>query len=182
MFSTDHRPGPGARSVALPRGRWSGVERACDGCGKRYEARRVTSKYCGGTCRTRASRAAGRPAVAPAPVVQVVSPPRRARKPSLERKPALRSVGTDERSPRPAAPATVAEAARSGDPKALLVAMRERIAETVSNMACPPRDLASLTRRLQDISKEIAAINHAEKAEAERGGPAEDEAFDASAL
>ena len=60
--------------------------------------------------------------------------------------------------------------------------MRERIAETVSNMACPPRDLASLTRRLQDISKEIAAINHAEKAEAERGGPAEDEAFDASAL
>jgi len=60
--------------------------------------------------------------------------------------------------------------------------MRERIADTVSDPACPPRDLASLTRRLQDISKEIAAMDHAEKAEADRGGQAEDEAFDASAL
>jgi hypothetical protein len=35
---------------------------------------------------------------------------------------------------------------------------------------------------LQDISKEIASLNHAEKVEAERGGPTEDEAFDASAI
>jgi len=77
---------------------------------------------------------------------------------------------------------SVARAAASGDHKGLLVAMRERIAMAVSAPECPPRDLASLTRRLQDISKEIAALNHAEKAEAERGGPAEDEAFDASAL
>jgi hypothetical protein len=60
--------------------------------------------------------------------------------------------------------------------------MRERIAKAVSDAGCPPRDLASLTRRLQDISKEITALDHAEKAEAEHGGQAEDEAFDSSAI
>ena len=34
------------------------VERACDACGKRYEAKRATSRFCGSTCRVRASRGA----------------------------------------------------------------------------------------------------------------------------
>jgi hypothetical protein len=54
---------------------------------------------------------------------------------------------------------SVAQAAATGDHKALLVAMRERIAQAVSNPECPPRDLASLTRRLQDIAKEIESLD-----------------------
>ena len=95
---------------------------------------------------------------------------------------ALRAVAADERPAAPNVPLSVAQAAESGDHRALLVAMRERVATAVSAPDCPPRDLAALTRRLQDISKEIAALDHAEKAEAERGGPVEDEAFDASAI
>jgi len=99
----------------------------------------------------------------------------------MPRKP-LRVVTPDEVPPARAVALTVAQAAESGDHKGLLVAMRERIATAVSASDCPPRDLSSLTRRLQDISKELAAIAHAEKAEADRGGPTEDEAFDASAI
>lgn len=96
------------------------------------------------------------------------------------RKP-LRSVKADEKSPR--RPRTVAEAAESGDHRALLVAMRERIACTVSNPDCPPRDLAALTRRLQDIAKEIAGIDLRAKEEAlECGGVDQDETWDAEAL
>ena len=57
------------------------------------------------------------------------------------RKPPLRAVAPGET--KPAAPKTVAQAAASGDHRALLVAMRERIAVTVSNPDCPPRDLAA---------------------------------------
>ena len=94
----------------------------------------------------------------------------------------LRVVTPDEAPPTPPCKLTVEQAAELGDHRGLLVAMRERIASAVSDPGCPPRDLASLTRRLQDISKEIAALDHAEKVEAERGGPVEDEAFDAEAL
>jgi hypothetical protein len=52
-------------------------------------------------------------------------------------------------------PLTVAEAAESGSRLELLVAMRDRVASAVSDPNCPPRDLAALTRRLQDIAKEI---------------------------
>lgn len=54
---------------------------------------------------------------------------------------------------------TVAEAAKSGSRRALLVAIRDRIAEAVTSTACAPRDLASLTKRLQDIANEIEAID-----------------------
>lgn len=50
---------------------------------------------------------------------------------------------------------SVADAAQSGDRLELLVAMRDRVATAVSNPKCPPRDLAALTRRLQEIAKEI---------------------------
>lgn len=59
----------------------------------------------------------------------------------------------------PARKMSVAQAAETGDHRALLVAMRERIAQAVSNPECPPRDLASLTRRLQDVAKEIEALD-----------------------
>lgn len=74
---------------------------------------------------------------------------------SAARKP-LRAVTADEKAP---PKLSVAQAAATGSHRALLVAMRERIAQTVSAPDCPPRDLAALTRRLQDIAKEVEAID-----------------------
>lgn len=84
----------------------------------------------------------------------------------------LRVVGSDEK---PAARLSVAQAAATGSHRDLLVAMRERIARTVSDPDCPPRDLAALTRRLQDIAKEIEAIDLRAK---EEGADAADVAAD----
>ena len=64
----------------------------------------------------------------------------------------LRSVAPDEPGPRRK---SVADAAQGGDRLELLVAMRDRIAKTISDPDCPPRDLSSLSRRLQEIAKEI---------------------------
>jgi hypothetical protein len=96
--------------------------------------------------------------------------------------PPLRAVTADEKPAEKRKPATVLEAAESGDHRELLVAMRERIAATISDPNCPPRDLAALTRRLQDIAKEIDQIDHRAKEEADENGAAPDEAFDAEAL
>lgn len=63
-------------------------------------------------------------------------------------------------------PMTVDAAAKSEDHIKLLVAMRDRIAAAVSDPECPPRDLSSLTRRLQDIARELSAL----KRQAEQDG------------
>ena len=98
------------------------------------------------------------------------------------RKPALRSVAADE-APAPTPKLSVSQAAATGDHRQLLVAMRERIAQTVSNPDCPPRDLAALTRRLQDIAKEIEGIDLRAKEEgADASDVADDEEWDAEAL
>ena len=92
----------------------------------------------------------------------------------------LRAVEPGEK---PAVKMSVAQAAASGDHRSLLVAMRERIATTVSNPDCPPRDLAALTRRLQDISKEIEAIDlRAREEGADAADVAEDEDWVSEAL
>lgn len=78
-----------------------------------------------------------------------------------------------EPEPKPARKKSVVEAAASGSHRELLVAMRDRIAHAVSNSDCPPRDLAALTRRLQDIAKELESLELREKeagADAERHG------------
>lgn len=96
------------------------------------------------------------------------------------RKPALRAVKDGEVK---AKRLNVAEAAATGDHRALLVSMRERIALAVSNPDCPPRDLASLTRRLQDIAKEIEQIDLRAKEEgADAADVAEDEAWSSETL
>lgn len=78
---------------------------------------------------------------------------------------------------------SVSEAAATGDHRKLLVAMRERIARTVADPDCPPRDLAALTRRLQDISKEIESIDLRLREEgADAADVAEDEEWSAEAL
>jgi len=76
----------------------------------------------------------------------------------------LRAVDANESALKPQ---SVAAAAASGSQRDLLVAMRERIARTVSDPDCPPRDLASLTRRLQDIAKEIATLDKQAESESE---------------
>lgn len=70
----------------------------------------------------------------------------------------LRAVKPGEKKT-PAQPMTVAQAAKAGTPRDLLVAMRDKIAETVTQPNCAPRDLAALTKRLQDITHDIDAID-----------------------
>ena len=55
------------------------MQRQCDSCGNPYEAKRATSRYCGSTCRVRASRGAlitpireKRPPTGPAGLVESV--------------------------------------------------------------------------------------------------------------
>ena len=64
---------------------------------------------------------------------------------------------------------SVSDAAASGDHLKLLMAMRERIADAISDETCPPRDLSSLSRRLQDIAKEIDTLEERERREGTSG-------------
>lgn len=87
------------------------------------------------------------------------------------------------RSPRTTKPTkTVTEAASAGTTRELLVAMRTRVATAVEDPKTPARDLASLTKKLLEIVREIETIDAREKQEAGRGAEATDGTFDASAL
>ena len=77
---------------------------------------------------------------------------------------ALRAVGDDEK-PQVKKQKTVAQAAKSGTQRELLVAMRNQVAETIST-GCQPRDLAALTKRLQDIAHDIDVIDARDDADA----------------
>lgn len=99
---------------------------------------------------------------APLRAVPDPAPPRAPRKSPARKAAARRS---------PAKPKSVAEAAKSEDLRALLVAMRDRVASVVADATTSPRDLAALTRRLQDIVQSLAdhdAQVAAERAAAER--------------
>jgi hypothetical protein len=61
--------------------------------------------------------------------------------------------------------ASIAEAAAHGTQRDLLVAMRDRIAADLDE-GVPARDLASLTKRLMEITREIATIDAQEKGDA----------------
>lgn len=76
----------------------------------------------------------------------------------------------------------VADAAATGDRLVLLLAMRERIAKAVSEEDCPPRDLASLTRRLQEIAKEIAEIQERARQEAQQNGKTNGKTWDPASV
>lgn len=91
---------------------------------------------------------------------------------------ALRAVSAEEVAP----PKSITEAASSGTHRELLVAMRDRIAKAVEDPTCPPRDLASLSRRLHELSKDIEQHDAVEAQEVARGGDVSDQAFDASAI
>lgn len=94
------------------------------------------------------------------------------------RRPPLRAVGPDETpAAEPEKRLTVTEAAEAGSEKALYIAMRERIAKTVEDPKCPPRDLASLTRRLSELAKDIAAIEAVERKDGGGAAATPDEDF-----
>ena len=97
------------------------------------------------------------------------------------RKP-LRAVGPDDKPARARRALSITQAAEAGDARQLLVAMRARVAKTVEDVNCPPRDLAALTRRLQEINREIEAIDAIAAQEAREDVVITDEAFDAEAL
>lgn len=92
----------------------------------------------------------------------------------------LRAVGPDETAP--VRPKTVTEAAENGTARDLLVAMRDRVAKDVENPNTPARDLAALTRRLMEITKEIELIDAKAEQESEEGEATADESWDASAI
>lgn len=92
---------------------------------------------------------------------------------------ALRAVGRDETAP---PPKSVAAAAKAGDQLELLVAMRDRIAEAVSKPDCPYRDLASLTKRLQDISRDISQLKAIQVEDLKSSGTTVDNTYDTSAI
>src|SRR4051794_15681605 len=96
----------------------------------------------------------------------------------------LRAVAPDETVKRPRKPAakTITQAADAGTQRELLVALRARLAKAVEDPNCPARDLAALTRRLQEVVRDIEAIDAAAAQEAAVSGDVADEAFDASAI
>lgn len=96
------------------------------------------------------------------------------------RKSALRAVTSEER---PASPKTIEEAALAGSQLDELRLTRARIARTLDDPNCPPRDLASLSKRLMEIGREIEAIaakNRQEAAEDVDATP--DEEWDSEAI
>lgn len=70
----------------------------------------------------------------------------------------LRAVGPDEKSV-PERKLSITEAASSGTIRQQLCALRDRVVKTVEDPNCPARELASLSKRLMEITKEIDAID-----------------------
>ena len=62
-------------------------------------------------------------------------------------------------------PGSIAQAAAEGTQRDLLVTMRDRIATDLDE-GVPARELASLTKRLMDIVREIAAIDAGKEGDA----------------
>lgn len=92
----------------------------------------------------------------------------------------LRVVKDGDKAPRPRKrKLTVTQAAATGTQRDLLVAMRDRVARDVENPNTPPRDLAALTRRLIEISREIEAIDARTAEDEGIGASTADDAWEA---
>lgn len=77
---------------------------------------------------------------------------------------------------------SITAAARGGDARELLVAIRERMSEAVEAADTHPRDLSPLTRRLMEVVREIEAIDARAAQEGEDHTAAVDEIWDAQAI
>lgn len=90
----------------------------------------------------------------------------------------LRAVAEDERiTPKQAK--TILAAADTGTRRDLLVATRKRLASACDDPNTPARDLAALTRRLLEVSKEIEAIDVRTKEADDEAAVTEDDAWEA---
>lgn len=89
----------------------------------------------------------------------------------------LRAVGADERR----AVESVFDAVEFGSRLDELLQMRRVIARSIDTTASA-RDLAALTKRLTEISKEIDSVRREAVEEARSDGVSEDEEFDAEAI
>jgi hypothetical protein len=89
----------------------------------------------------------------------------------------LRTVGPDEKPAKPAK-LSVSEAAERGTHRQLLEALRDKIAKTIEGGNCHPRDLATLSYRLQVIAKELSAIDAHDIDEIGEAAQTPDEAWD----
>ncbi len=100
----------------------------------------------------------------------------------MTRKPTLRAVSPDE-APKPRkVPTTVAQAVESGTRRDELVTMRARIARAIDDPDIRGADLAALTRRLLEASKELEALDKAAEEEGHGADVSPDEDWDASAI
>ncbi|WP_205754731.1 hypothetical protein [Pseudarthrobacter sp. NamE5] len=100
----------------------------------------------------------------------------------VKRKSPLRAVGPDEKPAKKQEPKTVLEAAETGDRIAELIAMRRVIARALDNENTSPRDLAALSRRQIEISKEIDALKRQKVEEAAQGDISGDEEWSEEAI
>jgi chromosome segregation ATPase len=96
------------------------------------------------------------------------------------RKSPLRAVEPGEKPARKIT--SVLEAAEQGSRLDELVQMRRVIARALDNENTSPRDLAALSRRQIEISKEIEALKRQTAEEAADAAHVSDEAFDAEAI
>ncbi|HWA67148.1 MAG TPA: hypothetical protein VG899_12370 [Mycobacteriales bacterium] len=140
------------------------MERKCGECHQLYIAQRSNSRYCSPKCRVRASRSAAKTGASSTRKLRVVA--------DVDDDTAAKDDKQKARS--------VLEAVETGDYLSELVATRRRIAVAVSDPNTPARDLAALTRRQLEISKEIRAIEKDRKDEVGEAADTPDEAWPAS--
>lgn len=92
----------------------------------------------------------------------------------------LRAVKPGEKATRK--PLTIIEAVEAGDRLAEMVATHRRIAKAVQDEDTPARDLASLTRRQMEISKEIEGLKRQLEEEADQDADTSDEEWTEEAI
>lgn len=91
----------------------------------------------------------------------------------------LRAVAEGERRITAKQAKTILAAADTGTRRDLLVATRKRLASACDDPNTPARDLAALTRRLLEVSKEIEAIDARTSEEAAESEVSADTAWEA---
>lgn len=97
----------------------------------------------------------------------------------------LRLAEPNEKAPEPeipTVPKTVLEAAESGDRLAEMQAMRRVIARALDNELTSPRDLAALSRRQIELSREIDALRRQKAEEDAEDDVAADEEWSEEAI
>lgn len=93
----------------------------------------------------------------------------------------LRAVEPGESAPEPRV-LSVDKAAAEGSELELLMSMRDRVAVAVADPNCAARDLAALTRRLREITKDIDALRARQVEEALDAADAPDEQWNSEAI